>query len=33
MAQNLQEAWQKSVALQQGRFTMNILHGLAELAK
>lgn len=31
-AQYLKEALQRSVALHQGRFTMNILHGLADLA-
>ncbi len=31
-AQYLQEALQKSVALRQSRFVMNVLHGLAELA-
>jgi hypothetical protein len=28
-ARHLQEALQKSVALRQGRFVMNVLHGLA----
>ena len=31
-ARHLQEALQQSAALRQGRFVMNVLHGLADLA-